>query len=78
MHLVGMGALLLELAAPLALFFRGVVRVIILSSLVIMQLVIFSAMGLDFRPTFSLIPFFVPWTSLRRVLSERARSVFSR
>lgn len=77
MPLLGTGALLLELAAPLALF-EGLVRVIILLSLVIMQLVINEAMGLDFRPTFALIPFFVPWTNLRRALSEKARRVWSR
>ena len=77
MPLLGTGALLLELAAPLALF-GGLVRVIILLSLVTMQLVINEAMGLDFRPTFALIPFFVPWTNLRRALSEKARRVWSR
>jgi hypothetical protein len=77
MHWVGTGALLLELAAPLALF-GGVVRVVILSSLITMQLLIFHTMGLDFRPTFGLIPFFVPWTSLRRALFAKAKRVFSR
>jgi hypothetical protein len=74
MPVLGMGALLLELAAPLALL-RGIPRVIILPLLVMMQLGIHTTMGLDFRPTFALIPFFVPWTRLRRVLSEKVRSV---
>lgn len=72
MKLVGMGALLLELAAPLALF-PGLIRAIVLPALIIMQLLIFEAMGLDFRPTFGLIPFFIPWSGLRRFLSGRAR-----
>jgi hypothetical protein len=67
-----MGALLLELAAPLALF-RGFLRVVILVSLALMQLVIYYMMDLDFRPTFGLIPFFVPWTNLRRALCEKMR-----
>jgi len=35
----------------------------------------FYTMDLDFRPSFSLIPFFVPWTGLWRVLSEKVRLV---
>jgi hypothetical protein len=77
MPLLGTGVLLLELAAPLALL-RGIPRVIILPLLVMMQLGIHTTMGLDFRPTFALIPFFVPWSRLRRVLSEKVRSVYSR
>ena len=74
MKVVSMGALLLELAAPLALF-PGLIRVIILPALIIMQLLIFEVMGLDFRPTFGLIPFFVPWSDFRRFLSRKARSL---
>jgi hypothetical protein len=44
--------------------------VVIFVSLVAMQLVIYCTMDLDFRPTFGLIPFFVPWTNLRRALFE--------
>jgi succinate dehydrogenase hydrophobic anchor subunit len=76
MHWLGTGALLLELAAPLALF-RGFLRAVILASLVSMQLVIYYTMDLDFRPTFGLIPFFVPWTNLRRALSEKVRWMWS-
>ncbi len=77
MKFVGMGALLLELAAPLALF-PGLIRAIILPALVIMQLVIFEVMGLDFRPTFGLIPFFIPWNALRGALSVKARLWWAR
>ena len=77
MHWIGTGALLLELAAPLALF-GGVLRVVVLLSLIVMQLVIFHTMGLDFRPTFGLIPFFVPWTRVRRTLFAKVKKVVSR
>ena len=73
MKVVGMSTLLLELAAPLALF-PGWPRVIVLPALIIMQLMIFEVMGLDFRPTFGLIPFFIPWSALRQVLARKARS----
>ena len=72
MKVVGMSALLLELAAPLALI-PGLTRVIVLPALIIMQLIIFEVMGLDFRPTFGLIPFFIPWSALRKVLARQGR-----
>jgi hypothetical protein len=74
MKAVSMSALLVELAAPLALF-PGLIRVFVLPALMLMQLVILEVMGLDFRPTFALIPFFVPWSDLRRFLSKSARSL---
>ena len=77
MKVVGMSALLLELAAPLALF-PGLIRLIILPALIIMHLIIFEVMRLDFRPTFGLIPFFVPWSALRQALARKVRSLRGR
>jgi hypothetical protein len=66
--------LLVELFAPLALI-SGMMRAIILPILIVMQLIIFEVMDLDFRPTFALIPFFVPWSDLRRFFSRKARLI---
>jgi hypothetical protein len=67
---VGIASHLLELAAPLALL-RGLPRLIILPLLISMQLMIYYIMALDFRPTFALIPFFVPWSRLRQFVFDK-------
>lgn len=63
MKILGCGALLLELCAPLALM-KGHIRLLIVASLAFMHIMIYFTMGLDFIPDLALIPFFVPWTEL--------------
>lgn len=67
---VALITVVVELAAPLALFWRWA-RVLIVPSLLGMQLGIFLLMGDDFRQFMVLYLFFVPWDRVGTWVSER-------